>query len=313
MVTVLVTGGAGFIGSNIVEYLLKEGYSVRIMDNLSTGSASNISDFNEAGFIKCDIQDREAVNKAVEGCDYILHQAALPSVTRSVENPLETNKVNVEGSLNILEAARRHDVKRVVYASSSSVYGDAETLPKREDMEPKPLSPYAVTKLAMEYYSSVYNKVYGINATGLRYFNVYGPRQNPESEYAAVIPRFIKAVLSGERPIIYGDGEQTRDFTYVKDVVKANLLAMNSRDKSHEVFNIGTGNSVSINSLLEAISSITGIEANAVHAEPRKGDIRDSLADISKAREKLGYSPEYNIEEGLKQTIEWFRRKLNVQ
>ena len=253
----------------------------------------------------------ETVKKAVKGVDYILHQAALPSVSRSVENPLETNAVNVGGSLNILEAARLEDVERIVYASSSSVYGDTETLPKRENMQLKPLSPYAVSKLAMEYYFSVFNKIYGIKSIGLRYFNVYGPRQNPESEYAAVIPKFIKAVLTGESPVIYGDGEQTRDFTYVKDVVKANLLAMRNKSIGHDIFNIAYGKAISINDLLRKICEIVGRDVKPEYAEPRKGDIKHSLADIQKAKEKLGYEPEYDIDKGLKETVEWFRRRLD--
>ncbi len=311
MTVVLVTGGFGFIGSNIVEKLLKDGFSVKILDNASTGNEENIKDLSKKVEIaRIDIRNQDKVMETVKGCDYILHQAALPSVSRSVENPVETNSVNVEGSLNILEAARRYDVERIVYASSSSVYGDTEVLPKKEDMIPKPLSPYAVSKLAMEYYFSVFHKVYGIRSIGLRYFNVYGPRQNPDSEYAAVIPRFIKAVIKGERPVIYGDGEQTRDFTYVKDVVKANILAMNASGIGHDIFNIARGERISINTLLEKICTIIGKKLEAVHTEPRKGDIRHSLADISKAREILGYEPQYDIEEGLKETIEWFRKRL---
>jgi UDP-glucose 4-epimerase len=308
MVMVLVTGGAGFIGSNIVAELLGKGFDVRVIDNLSTGGSGNLSGLRGVEFIKGDIRDREDVSKAAVGVDYILHQAALPSVSRSVENPLESNECNVTGSLNVLEAARKNDVKRVVYASSSSVYGDAKELPKREDMELRPLSPYAVTKIASEYYFSVFSRVYGIKSIGLRYFNVYGPRQNPESEYAAVIPRFIKAALSGKRPVIYGDGEQTRDFTYVKDVVKVNLLAMKARGVDHDVFNVGTGRSITINELLRKIASIAGREVKVNHTDPREGDIRDSLADISKAGKMLGYKPEYDMDSGLKETIEWFRR-----
>ncbi len=312
MARVLVTGGAGFIGSNIAEALLEKGYEVRVLDNESTGNRKNLSGLAGLEFLRGDIKDMETVSKAMEGIDFVLHQAALPSVSRSVENPLETNGVNVEGSLNVLEAARKRDVERIVYASSSSVYGDTEILPKREDMEPKPLSPYAASKVAMEYYFSVFNNVYGIKAIGLRYFNVYGPRQNPESEYAAVVPRFIKAVLSGERPVIYGDGEQTRDFTYVKDVVQANLLAMNAKGIGHEVFNIARGERISINRLLEMICNIAGRDVSPEHREPRKGDIRDSLADISKAKERIGYSPEYDIEKGLRETVDWFRARTDA-
>jgi nucleoside-diphosphate-sugar epimerase len=308
MERVLVTGGAGFIGSNIVVELLDKGFDVRVLDNLSTGSSGNLSGLKGVEVINGDIRDMETVRKAVSGVDYILHQAALPSVSRSVENPLESNECNVAGSLNVLDAARKGDVKRIVYASSSSVYGDAKELPKREDMELMPLSPYAVTKIAVEHYFSVFSKVYGMRSIGLRYFNVYGPRQNPESEYAAVIPRFIKAALSGQRPVIYGDGEQTRDFTYVKDAVNANLLAMKAQGVDHEVFNVGTGKSITVNELLRKISSISGKVVEADHTDPREGDIRDSLADISKAGRILGYKPGYDMESGLKETIEWFRR-----
>jgi len=310
METVLVTGGAGFIGSNIVEALLQKGYSVRVLDNLSTGRKERLLEFiDKIELIEGDIRDMKTVEYSLKDIDYILHQAALPSVTRSVENPIETSDCNIKGTLNILDAARRANVKRIVYASSSSVYGNAEELPKKEKMQLKPLSPYAVTKISMEYYFDVFNNVYGIESIGLRYFNVYGPRQNPKSEYAAVIPRFINAILNDERPVIYGSGEQTRDFTFVGDVIQANLLAMNAKGISHEVFNTARGEAISINKLLEKINSLLGKNIEPVYTKPREGDIMYSLADISKAKERLGYKPEYNIEDGLRETIKYFREK----
>jgi len=310
METVLVTGGAGFIGSNIVEALLQKGYSVRVLDNLSTGRKERLLEFiDKIELIEGDIRDMKTVEYSLKDIDYILHQAALPSVTRSVENPIETSDCNIKGTLNILDAARRANVKRIVYASSSSVYGNAEELPKKEKMQLKPLSPYAVTKISMEYYFDVFNNVYGIESIGLRYFNVYGPRQNPKSEYAAVIPRFINAILNDEKPVIYGSGEQTRDFTFVGDVIQANLLAMNAKGISHEVFNTARGESISINKLLEKINSLLGKNIEPVYTKPREGDIMYSLADISKAKERLGYKPEYDIEDGLRETIKYFREK----
>jgi dTDP-glucose 4,6-dehydratase len=306
----LITGGAGFIGSNLVEHLIEKGFEVRVLDNVSTGNSDNLTEFQDRiDFFKGDIKSLEDVVKACESVDGVFHQAALPSVTRSVKAPLETNENNVVGSLNVLEACRKNDVKRVVYASSSSVYGDTVELPKKESMPPKPLSPYAASKIAMEYYFSAFNKVYGIDSIGLRYFNVYGKRQRPESEYAAVIPKFIHSVLCGLTPVIYGDGKQTRDFTYIKDVVQANLLAMQSKSKGSDVFNVGGGKSISVNELLETISNLIGKDCKAQHLPPREGDIRDSLADITKIRETLLFSPEYDIERGLRETIEWFKER----
>ena len=308
MTSVLVTGGAGFIGSNIVETLLQKGYSVRVLDNITTGRKENLSGLlGKADFINGDIRDLETVKESIKGVDYVIHQAALPSVTRSVENPIETSECNTKGTLNILEAARKADVKRIVYASSSSVYGDTEELPKKETMRLKPLSPYAVTKITMEYYFDVFSKVYGIKSVGLRYFNVYGPRQDPSSDYAAVIPKFINSALNEKSPTIYGDGEQTRDFTFVRDVVHANIISMDAKGISHDVFNIARGEFISINNLFKKITSILGKDIKPVYTEPRQGDILHSLADITKAREKLGYNPEYTMEDGLNRTIKWFR------
>jgi len=259
-----------------------------------------------AEFIQGSITDLPLLQKLFQGVDYVFHQAALPSVLRSVEDPLSTNKVNITGTLNVLLAARDNNVKKVIYASSSSVYGDTATLPKTEDMVPHPQSPYTVTKLAGEYYCQVFYQVHGLPTVCLRYFNVYGARQDPNSQYAAVIPRFISRVSKGESPIIFGDGEQTRDFTFVKDAVEANILAAES--DATGVFNIGKGESISINRLAELIIGLVGKGVKPVHREPRPGDIRHSLADISKAK-AFGYNPNYNLEEGLRETIRRFQHE----
>ena len=313
MSNVMVTGGSGFIGSNLVRRLLKEGHTVKVLDNVSTGRSQNLEPLLERiELVKGDIRDSETVRKACKGMDYVLHQAALASVPRSVKDPVSSTQSNVIGSLNVMNAARKEDVKRVVFASSSSVYGDTEVLPKREDMMPSPLSPYAVTKVAMEYYFKAFENVYGLKSIGLRYFNVYGPWQSPESEYAAVIPKFIKAVLSGGTPVIYGDGEQTRDFSFVEDVVDANMLAMKNDKIGFDVFNIGNGGAISINKLLEEICSVIGKDSKAEYRDPREGDIKDSLADITRARERLGFDPKYDIKRGLEETINWFRENSDV-
>lgn len=305
MATALVTGGAGFIGSHIARRLLELGHSVRILDNLSTGRMENVRDLEgRIEIIRGDIRDPETVKKALDGADYVFHQAALVSVPRSLKNPLETAEVNIKGTLNILSRSRDSKAKRVVFASSSSIYGDPPTLPKRENMEPNPISPYALSKLAGEEWCGLYGRLYGLEAVSLRYFNVYGPNQNPESEYAAVIPKFINAVLNNKPPVIYGDGEQTRDFTYVKDVVEANVLAMKGRPG---IYNIGSGERVSINMLLEMINKIAGKPVKPRHEKPRPGDIEHSLADISLAGKGLGYKPKYSLERGLGETVRWFR------
>ena len=306
----LVTGGAGFIGSNLVERLLERGFRVRVIDNVSTGNADNLAEFEgKIDFFKGDIKSLEDMTKACEGVEGVFHQAALPSVARSVEKPMDTNENNVIGSLSLLEACRKNDVKKVVFASSSSVYGDTDELPKKEGMSMRPLSPYAASKIAMEYYFYAFSKVYGIDSIGLRYFNVYGPRQNPESEYSAVVPRFIHTVLCGLTPVIYGDGKQSRDFTYVKDIVQANLLAMESRIRGCDFFNVGSGKSLTVNQLLETIGSLIGKASKAEYLPPREGDIRESLADITKIRESLMFAPKYDVENGLRETIEWFRNR----
>ena len=310
MIQVLITGGAGFIGSNIARELTEQEYTVKILDNLSTGNLNNISDIkNKIELIIGDVRDIKIVKKVMKDVDYVFHQAALPSVPRSIQDPITTNKINVNGTLNILIAAQDNNVKKVVYASSSSVYGNTPTLPKREDMEPCPLSPYAITKLIGEYYCKVFYDIYGLETVSLRYFNVFGPRQDPNSQYAAVIPKFITSMLKNESPTIFGDGEQSRDFTFVKDVVQANILACKAKNASGEVFNIAYGKKTSINELVDKINEILGTSIKAKHTDPRLGDVRHSLADISKAKRILGYKPKYDIEEGLKETIEYMRRK----
>lgn len=303
---VIVTGGAGFIGSNLAEELLKE-HEVTIIDNLSTGRIENLDQIiDKISFIQGSINDMDLLRKTFVGANTIFHQAAIPSVQRSVDNPIVSNEVNVDGTLKVLVAARDCGVQKVVYASSSSIYGDTPTLPKREDMKPNPKSPYAVSKLAGEYYCRILSEVYGLKTVCLRYFNVYGPKQNPRSQYAAVIPRFVTRVLVNEPPIILGDGKQTRDFTFVKDVVKANILAMNTEVEG--VFNIAYGHRVSLNELVGKIGEITGSKLDPIYDKPRLGDVKDSLADISFALEKLRYKPEYDLSSGLGETIKWFQK-----
>jgi UDP-glucose 4-epimerase len=303
---VVVTGGAGFIGSNLSEELLKK-HEVTVIDNLSTGRIENLDQIiDKINFIQGSITDLDLLKEAFSGSDTVFHQAAIPSVQRSIDNPIVSNKANIDGTLNILVAARDCDVRKVVYASSSSAYGNTPTLPKREDMKPNPRSPYAVSKLTGEYYCRVFSNVYGLKTACLRYFNVYGPRQNPESQYAAVIPRFVTRILAHEPPVIYGDGEQTRDFTFVKDVVKANIQAMQS--PAEGVFNIACGQRVSLNELARKIMQITGIDIEPIYDKPRQGDVRDSLADISSARKMLGYKPDFNLNSGLEGTIKWFQK-----
>ncbi len=309
MTTYLVTGGAGFIGSNIVEELVRRGEKVRVLDNFSTGKQENIAPFlKDIELIEGDLRHLDTVRQAVENVDYILHQGAIPSVPKSIDNPLDTDEANVRGTLNLLVAARDAGVKRVVYASSSAVYGDTPTLPKTEEMKPEPLSPYAVSKLAGEHYCQVFYQVYGLETVALRYFNVFGPRQDPASQYAAVIPKFVTAMLKGEQPTIYGDGEQSRDFSYVTNVVQANLLAATAPDVGGQVFNIACGQRYNLLELVATINRILGTDIAPLHTPPRAGDIKHSLADIARAREMLGYQVEVEFEEGLRRVIEWFRR-----
>jgi len=305
--TAIVTGGAGFIGSHLAAELLKRGYKVIILDDLSTGKRGNIEPILAQGniqFTEGSITDLSLLNKLFQNVDVIFHLAAIPSVTRSVENPLTSHNVNLTGTLNVLLAAKDNKVKKVIYASSSAVYGDTPTLPKREDMPPDPKSPYAVTKLAAEYYCQTFYEVFGLPTICLRYFNVYGLGQDPGSQYAAVIPNFIARFLKNKPPIIFGDGEQTRDFTFVKDAIEANILA--AEKDTTGVFNIGTGKKVSINELARLITEITGRDVRPIYREPRPGDIKHSLADISKAKQ-FGYNPKYNLEEGLRETIGSFK------
>jgi len=307
----LVTGGAGFIGSNICQELVKKGERVRILDDFSTGKRENIVGFQDnVELIEGDLRDREIVKRAMLGVDFVLHQGALPSVERSIRDPLTTTRVNVLGTLNVLLAAREAKVKRVVYASSSSVYGDTPTLPKKEAMKANPQSPYAVTKLIGEEYCRICYSIHGLETVCLRYFNVFGPRQDPGSQYAAVIPKFITLMLKAKSPPIYGDGEQSRDFTFIYDVVEANLQACEAKEAPGEVLNIACGNRITINELVERLNKILQTRIEPTYESPRKGDVRHSLADISQARETLHYSPQIGFEEGLERTVQWFKDTL---
>jgi len=306
--TVVITGGAGFIGSNLARELAS-GNRVVVVDDLSTGNLVNIQDLidsKDIEFIQGSITDLGLLQETFKDVDYVFHQAAIPSVPRSVKDPITSNYANVNGTLNVLVAAKEDNVKKVVYASSSSVYGDTPTLPKKEDMKPCPLSPYAVGKLTGEYYCQVFDDVYGLPAVSLRYFNVYGPRQDPLSEYAAVIPKFITCILNEESPVIFGDGEQTRDFTFIKDVVQANILAAES--DATGVFNTACGKRISINDLVHSIRVITGKNVDSVYDDPRPGDILHSLADITKAKEQFRFDPKFTMEKGLEETVKWFQK-----
>lgn len=309
----LVTGGAGFIGSNIVEYLLKYGAKkVRVLDNLATGRIENVDLFkaNTAyEFIKGDIRDIETCRKACEGIDYVTHQAALGSVPRSIKEPQNTNDVNVGGFVNMITAAKDAGVKKFVYASSSSVYGDEKSLPKVEEKIGKQLSPYAVSKYANELYADVFYKTYGLQVTGLRYFNIFGPRQDPNGQYAAVIPLFVSKIMSRTEVFIDGDGEQTRDFTFVDNAVQANVRAMltNNAEAAGKVFNIAVGENFSINQLYNNIAKLLGSDHQPTYRDTRPGDIRNSLADISKAETLLSYKPQFNFDKGLALTVEYFK------
>lgn len=306
--TYLVTGGAGFIGSHLVETLLEKGMRVRVLDDFSTGRQENIASFlDDIELFEGDIRDERVLARAVKGCNVILHHAALPSVARSVEDPLTVHTVNTTGTLTLLCAARDAGVERVVYASSSSIYGGNRELPKREEMKPAPLSPYATSKLVGEYYCGVFTHLYGLRTVCLRYFNVFGPRQDPDSQYAAVIPNFFTALCENDRPVIHGDGEQTRDFTYVGNVAAANIRAASAPVEDAVICNIACGERTSVNRLLELIGDILDIRVTAKHDPPRRGDVRDSLADITRARELIGYRPAIDLEEGLRRTAEYYR------
>lgn len=303
----LVTGGAGFIGSNIVKGLVEKGYQVKVLDNFATGQRSNIEPYTkDIELIEGDIRDFWTVVRATKGIDYILHQAALPSVPRSIDNPLTTTEVNINGTLNILEAARFNEVRRIVYASSSSVYGDSPEMPKNEDMKPMPKSPYAITKLAGEEYCISFYSLYGLETVALRYFNVFGPRQNPFSQYSAVIPKFINMLKSGQNPTIWGDGNTSRDFTYIDNVVHANILACEKKGAAGQVLNIACNKAFTLNELVEKLNSIMGINIKPTYGSVKIGDVKHSLADIKKANAILGYTPGIDFGEGLKKTVEWF-------
>jgi nucleoside-diphosphate-sugar epimerase len=306
----LVTGGAGFIGSNIVKRLVSEDHSVRVLDNFATGRRENLEDvWDKIDLVEGDIRDFWTVINATKNIDYILHQAALPSVQRSIQNPLTTTEVNVNGTLNMLEAARFHKVKRIVYASSSSTYGNTPTLPKEESMRSQPLSPYAITKLAGEEYCISFYRIYGLEAVCLRYFNVFGPHQNPASQYAAVIPKFIVSFLEDRPPVIFGDGEQSRDFTFIDNVVEANLLACVKDEAVGKVMNVACGKKFSLNDLVTKLQKIAGKKIEAVHQEAQIGDIKHSLASIDLAKKVLGYQVKVDFEKGLEKTFEWFKKK----
>ena len=311
MARYLITGGAGFIGSNLAHALVARGDHVRILDDFSTGRDENLRGLDgRVEVVRASITDEQPLAQAIAGVDYVLHEAALPSVQRSVEQPIESDRNNVYGTLCVLEAARKAGVKRVVYAASSSAYGETPTLPKVETMAPDPLSPYAVAKLAAELYCKVYFINYGLETVALRYFNVFGPRQDPNSHYAAVIPKFITAALQGEQPLIYGDGLQSRDFCYIENVVEANLLACQARDAAGKVFNVACGQQTT---LLDAVSSVGRILGKTVEprfAPARSGDIRHSLADIGRARSILGYTARVDFAEGLRRTVAWYRDRV---
>lgn len=315
MALYLVTGIAGFIGSSIARELLRRGESVRGIDNFSTGKPANLTDFRtRVDFRETDLVDQSGVAEACRGVDYVLHQAAIPSVPRSVADPIATNRANIDGTLNLLVAARDAKVKRVVYASSSSIYGDTPTLPKREDMIPNPMSPYAVSKLAGEYYMASFYRVYGLETVSLRYFNVFGPFQDPTSMYSGVLAIFISKMLAGEQPTIHGDGEQSRDFTFVENVVNGNLMACHASadEAAGRAFNVAVQRRITLNRTYSLLQTLTGYGGAAKHGQDRIGDIKHSLADITRAEKHLGYKPAVDFEEGLKRTVAWYRGRSGV-
>ncbi|HLY61068.1 MAG TPA: SDR family oxidoreductase [Terriglobia bacterium] len=314
MATYLITGGAGFIGSNIVDELLRRGETVRVIDNLSTGLVENLAGTRDRiTFCEADIRDLDKIRPGFEGADYVIHLAALASIPRSIADPITSNAVNVDGTLNVLVAARDAKAKRVVFAASSSAYGDNPILPRVETHEPRPLSPYALMKLTGEYYCKVFTNIYGLETVSLRYFNIFGPRQNPNSPYTGVLSLFNAAYIRGTTPTVYGDGEQSRDFTYVSNVVDASLRACTSAGASGGVFNIGVGEQYSINQVIAMMNKIFGREVRPNYAPARKGDVRESLADIARARAVLGYAPIVSFEDGLRRTVEWYRAALGNQ
>jgi UDP-glucose 4-epimerase len=311
MSNVLVTGGAGFIGSHLTEALLRKGDCVRVLDDFSTGKRENLvfnKEYPSLEIIEGDIRRLATCQKAVKDIEFVFHQAALPSVQRSVEDPLGSHAVNAGGTLNILFAAREEKVKRVIYASSSSIYGDTPTLPKKEEMPPTPLSPYALQKYIGEQYCRLFYELYGLETVSLRYFNIFGPRQDPNSVYSAVIPKFIDALLQSCPPTIFGDGEQSRDFTYIENVVQANLLAMSAEHLHGEAINIACAERTSLNQLVNLLRKILGSRVTPVYEEPRKGDVKHSLADIRKGKEILNYEPKVSVAVGLQKTVEFFQK-----
>jgi nucleoside-diphosphate-sugar epimerase len=306
---ILVTGGAGFIGSHLVRRLVGDGARVRVVDNLSTGKAVRLESLgSKIEFIDGDLSVESVACKAVEGVEFVLHQAAVPSVQRSVVDPIGTNKANVTATLNLLEACRKTKVRRVVYAASSSAYGDTEVLPKQEDMPPSPLSPYALQKFVGERYCKVYHDLYGLETVSLRYFNVFGPAQDPNSEYSAVIPKFIMNLLANQSITINGDGEQSRDFTFIDNVVEANLLALTATNAAGQMCNIGVGARITVNQLVAVLEKQLDVKAQVVYGPAKAGDVRHSLADISRAKAILGYEPKITVEEGLRRTVAAFRK-----
>lgn len=312
MALYLITGIAGFIGSSIARELLHRGEKVRGVDNFATGNRKNLTEIMaQIEFREADILDLDAMKSACTGADYVLHQAALPSVPKSVLDPLASNRVNIDGTVNVLVAARDAKVKRLVYAASSSAYGDTPTLPKREVMTPDPISPYAVAKLAGEHYLTSFYRCYGLETVSLRYFNIFGPRQDPSSPYSGVLAKFITQMLNQQQPTIFGDGEQSRDFTYIDNAVEANLLACKApaEQVAGRVFNVATGRRVTLNETFEALKPLTSYSGSVVHGPERGGDIKHSLADISLAERHLGYKPKVNFEEGLRRTVAWYRSR----
>ena len=307
MAQYLVTGGAGFIGSHLAEELLRRGHDVRVVDSLVTGRRSNLDHLPRVDFLEGDLANLEVARRAVQGCDYVLHQAAIPSVPRSVKDPLTSNRANVDGTLNVLVAARDAGLKRVIFAGSSSAYGNTATLPKHEEMPTRPLSPYALQKVIGEEYLKMFTSLYGLETVTLRYFNVFGPRQDPSSPYSGVISVFATALLDNRPPTIFGDGEQTRDFTYIANVVDGVLRACEAPGASGEVINVATGGRISLNQLFQTMRRMIGASVDPKYAESRAGDVRDSQADIAKAQRLLGYEPIVSFEDGLQRTVDWYR------
>ena len=310
MATYLITGVAGFIGSSLARAVLAQGDKVRGVDNFSTGKRQNIAEiFDRIDLREADLLDLKAIQSACQGVDYVFHEAAIPSVPRSVLDPLESNRANIDGTVNLLVAARDAKVKRVVYAASSSAYGDTPTLPKHEEMIPNPISPYAVAKLASEYYMASFFRCYGLETIALRYFNIFGPRQDPTSPYSGVLAKFITQMLKGEQPTIHGDGAQSRDFTYIDNVVHANLLACKApaTQVAGRVFNVATGTRIDLNEMFRVLKKLTGYPGDVKHGPERAGDVKHSLADLSRSDKYLGYKPQVNFEEGLRRTIDWYR------